>query len=263
MASGKRNIRRGFEIPWQVSQDCLRDRLGDEFRALAIIKIECGPSFTVLPEGVTKRQVNKLIKRRWLRKDKKTNRYYQVATDHLFEFIDGQDAVFFPAEWRGLDGDAVLYYILARDYTKIHPTAAAPMQETPKGATTLNPRSEHFGGFALTEARRLTGMSVGKAWYLRQRCTELGLCYFEGRYAPTTHDCAFHGKVIMEDKRHLFDGYQRPMARLTSRLHPVAPLEFRVFRKRKSSRHRANPRSETLGIENFSSGTGGSLACFF
>ena len=257
----KRNIKKGFEMPWQVALRCLRDRLGDSFRAWAIIKLTCGPSFTRIPEGVTRREINKLVKLKWLRKDNKTKRFYQVATDQLFEFVKGQDAVFFPAEWKGWDGDAVLYYILAKDYIKVHPTAATPMQEAERQP--LKPCSEHFGGFALSEAKRLTGMSIGKAWNLRQKCTALGLCFFTNRYVSTSHDCAYHGKVIMEDPRHLFDGYRRPMARLTSKLNSVAEVEFRPFRNGRPTRHKADPRSATTGIENFSSGAGGSKACFF
>jgi len=109
----KRNIRKGFKLPWQAPQEMLRDGQGKMFQAMALIRISCGPSFTVLPEGVTKRQAHLLVKEGWLGKDKLTKRWYQRATDKTFTFIQGQDRVFIPAEWcRMQDGDAVLYHAM-------------------------------------------------------------------------------------------------------------------------------------------------------
>ena len=239
-----------------MAQELLRGNLGDEFQAFARIRMTCGPSFTVLPDGVTRRTAMKLVKLMWLRWDKVGKRWYQVRTSDIFEFVKGHDTVFIPEEWSRIDGSAVLFNILNSVYTKFHPTAAASTQKPER--TELNHREGHLGGMALTEAKRITGMSVGKAWTLRKRCESLGLCYFTNRHVSTPHDSAFHGKVIEEDPRHLFDGYRRPMARLTSRFNPLQVVEFRKPRKRgKLSRHTVVEPT----LCNFCSE--GSKACYF
>lgn len=235
----------------------LRDGEGRLFQALALIRIACGPSFMTLPEGVTKRQANALIKAKWLRKDKVTKRYYQVATDELFTFIQGQDRVFIPAEWgRMKDGDAILYHIMVGNYTKMHNTAAVPKQEGRKSHenTPPHPRSEHLGGQAHSEVKRITGMSLGKSHYLRRRCEALGLGEFTQRFLQTSHDSAFHGKVIEGDRRHLFDGYRRPMARLTSMYTPIMGIEFSHVPHWREDRYKTTRAHTGREIENFCSG---------
>jgi hypothetical protein len=247
--------KRGFETPWSVAEQLLRSNLGNEFQAFAIVRVTCGPSFTALPSGVSRRLAMKLVKLQWLRWDRIGKRWYQRKTSDIFEFIKGQDTVFIPEEWSRIDGSAVLFNILNSVYTKFHPTAAASTQKPER--TELNHRKGHFGGMALTEVKRITGMSVGKAWTLRRRCEALGLCFFTNRHESTTYDSAFHGKVINEDPRHLFDGYRRPMARLTSKFNPTQVVEFRKPRRGKISRHTVTEPS----ISNYCSGN--SKACYF
>lgn len=261
--AARRNIRKGFKMPWQAPRELLSEKMGIMFQAFATIRVSCGPSFTRLPEGVTKRHANLLIKEGWLGKDRATKRYYQIATHKIFKFVEGQERVFIPAEWvRMKDGDAVLYHALVGNYTKVHPTAAAPMQEARKRSKKPHhTRSEHNGGMAHSEVNRLTGMSVGKSSYLRARCMALGLCHFTQRFVPTSHDCAFHGKVMEGDPRHLFDGHSRPMARLTSRYTPIMEVEFsRVGRWRRDKKAGTVGEGDH-GMFNFTSG--GSKACYF
>lgn len=243
----KKHIVRGFEIPWNEVERIFTEGRERHFDAWRKILVLCGPSFMEMPGGISKRTARDLVKMNWVRRDGKTGRYYQRKLDEIFDFRQGGDKAFHEASWLQFPADCVLYTMLVSDYTKAHKAAAPPMQKsTPEQAGPLNHRRMHNGGMSHSEVKRRTGMSVGRSSMLRRKCAIAGICSFTERYDPTDYDSAFHGKVVCEDDRHLFDGKYRPWARLTSKYNPGITVEWRTHWRR----------GRTEGCENRNGGMG-------
>src|SRR6187200_469274 len=187
MASKRKHIIQGFEIPWQVAAQIFREKKIYQFNAWRRIRLECGPSFMKVPEGIDPRRIKQLLDDAWLRRDGKTGRYYQVPISKIFEFNDGQYKVFHPARWAKIDCATILFHIVQSYFTKFHGAAATLMQES----LTLNPRGKgHLGGMALTKAMEELDISLGTAHNYRERCVAAGLCKYEKRYKVRKYEAA-------------------------------------------------------------------------
>jgi hypothetical protein len=255
MARNRRHIERGFEIPWHVAATVVRERNVPAFDAWRKIRLACGPSFTKIPAGIDPRQVKKLLALGWLRRDSKTGRYYQVKIAGMFQFTEGQYKVFHPARWAALDCKAVLHHIVQCYFTRFHKAAATPKQEVSK----LNPRNaRHLGGMALTQAMEIMGVSLGTAHNMRRRSEDAGLCKYEQRYEIRRYDAAQEAWLDGYGG-HVFNARYGTLERLTSKLHVIDQVDFRICRRGAGKRHDAKPGFDYRAECNFV--TGGAYAC--
>lgn len=251
----------GFYIPYDEVPAILGDRKKARmYHAWRVIKCECGPSFTMIPEVLDPRHVAELVTEGWLRQDKKTKRYYQVKSSRTFEFTEGRDEVFMPRRWNQKDKDAVLFHATNAHFTRIHPAAASKLPEAViewrerASLPTLNPRCEHLGGMAHSRVEKETGISYGKSHYLRIRCAEEGLSFFTSRYRTTRYDTDLEANVYGH-KGHVFNAKWGTLERLTSKFHCIEEVQFRRITHRKPGKHRVVGSCGSKGsIENYTTG---------
>lgn len=263
MAKKKRkNItaaRKGVWIPWYVPKTVFEGGLVNEFDLWRTIKCTCGPSFTVIPKGFRRKDMDRLVELGWIRWDALSRRWYQKPTKEVFPFYANTQKVWHPAHWCAKDCAPVLYNIAVSYLKRVQDPAGTTIRgrrRKVRRLSALNRRSPHLGGVAHSIVTKFLGISTGYSSKLRRGCEANGLCMFTERFRLTAYDCAFHGNVICGDGRHLFDGYCGPWARLASQ-HVPSPVEVVEFSTCKAMRGTGVKRDLRL-VSNFV--TGGAYA---
>lgn len=227
----KRNIRRGFWIPYDVPSRLFRDRLWKEFGYLRTIILTCGPSFSRIPTGLKKSNLQRLVEIGWLKHEK--GQWVQIPLDTIFEFVYGTQKHWHGIELLEKDVRAVLYK-LDQDYqTRNHKIPEAPENQRTETCggdekTRQHHReSLHLGGICHTINMKRMRICKGYSSKLRKLCQANGLAAFEERIKPTKWDTAAEGRAGGADG-HLFDTDNGAWCQYTSLYVPIVPAQMRM-----------------------------------
>lgn len=232
VAKHKKNSEKGFELPYNAQREVFARKLVKEFDTWRTIKLTCGPSFSKVPEGLTKRQLDKLVKIGWLKHNQ--GKWWQVPTEAIFPRIEGTKRHWHPASLLKCDPRSVLYRMEMDYLFQVQRKAEASPSRRGKsrGGHERTARhvkdSVHNLGLAHSLPMATCHISIGYSYKCRKLCEADGLAFFAQRKLKTKWK-TIHEARLAGCRDYLWDTGDGIFVQASSSYHPVFhnPMRYR------------------------------------